>query len=403
MLKIKYIGVNELEYLERKKILNSIQDDEVVNLTRELVMIPSTTGEEKKVAEHLSNYFAANGILVYLEEVEKNRPNVIARLKGKGKGPTILFNGHMDTVPPGEGWTENPYGGLINNGFLYGRGATDMKGGLAVAAVAMKSLKDSGKEFCGEVIFSGVVGEEDVQLGTRHLVDSGLRADYAIVTEPTNLQIVNCHKGAVNLDVLVEGKGAHASTPEQGLNAIYHASRIALALEEYAKGLAKKKHEILGSPTLVVGTIEGGQVPYMVADHCKMSLDYRVIPGEDSDYVLNEIQNIVEFHNKKFPEFKSKTIVTYATPPLETDINCPVIKSLQKNADAEMGLKTKVLGWPGVSDGNILQAIGGIPTVLFGPGDLGKMAHQPNEGVAVNQLQSAVKILTLTLLDLLEF
>lgn len=386
---------------EKERLLACIDEKEVVELTRQLVRIPSPTGQEAPIARFLHDYLESAGFSVVLDEAGPGRPNVMARLKGSGKGPVILLNGHIDTVPPGEGWIREPHTGEISGNFIWGRGATDMKGGIAVMAVAMKALKESGLEFPGEVVLAGVVGEEENQLGTRHLLDSGFRADYAIVGEPTDMLVVNSHKGAINCDITVNGKGAHASTPEQGLNAIYHGSRISLALEEYSRGLKVKSHPVLGSPTLVVGTVQGGQVPYMVADYCRISIDRRLIPGEEYDAVAREIQDVIDAQNKKFPEFSTVTKLTVATPPMETDPRSPVVACLRKNAAEILGADPGYSGWPAVSDGNLMVEAG-IPTTLFGPGSIGRMAHKPDEGVEIDQLRAAARVISMTLLELLK-
>jgi succinyl-diaminopimelate desuccinylase len=369
-------------------------------MTRQLVKIPSPTGEEREIANFLKDYFASIGFEAFLDNVEKNRPNIVATYKGAKHGPRFLLSGHLDTVPVGEGWTKAPFSGEVTDTHIWGRGATDMKGGLAVMAMAMKALKDSGVDLAGEIVFAGVVGEEENQAGTRHLIESGFQADYAIISEPTNLLVVNMHKGAINCALTVYGKGAHASTPEQGKNAIYHASRLALALEEYSGQLSKKTHPILGSPTLVVGTVQGGQVPYMVADYCRLMIDRRLLPGETYEETAQEIRGVVDSVNRRFPGFRVEMEMTVSTPPMATDPESPVVKALRRNAEEVMGKDEGVHGWPAVSDGNVLVE-GGIPTALFGPGDIGGMAHKPDEGVEVKQLREATRVVALTLLDIL--
>jgi acetylornithine deacetylase/succinyl-diaminopimelate desuccinylase family protein len=386
---------------ERECVLSRIDENELIEMTRQLVRIPSTTGEEFEMANYLHRYLDSMDFETSLEYVEENRPNVVAKFKGVKRGPRLLLNGHMDTVPVGKGWSKDPYSEERTDTHIWGRGAADMKGGLAVMAIAMKALKDSGVNFSGEIVFVGVVGEEENQIGTRHLINSGFNADFAIVCEPTNLQVVNSHKGAINCEITVYGKGAHASTPEEGHNAIYHASRLVLALEKYAGCLIDKKHPILGSPTFVVGTVKGGQVPYMVADYCKLMIDRRLIPGETYEDTYEEIMDVLDAVNKRFPAFRVNMDMTLTTPPMETDPESPVVKTLRQNTAEVMGIDKGVHGWPAVSDGNVLVE-GGIPTALFGPGDIAGMAHKPDEGVEIEQLVEATKVVALTMIDLLE-
>lgn len=385
-----------------QSVLNKTAKDELVELTQELIRIPSVTESEKEIAQFINSYFENCGITSSLDEVGVDRPNVIARVKGKGKGPIILLNGHIDTVPPGENWTTDPYGGELDDGYIYGRGSVDMKGGIAIMMMALKTIKESGVDINGEIVFTGVAGEEEGQVGTHHLIQTGIKADYAIVCEPTNLDVINTHKGVINCEIVVGGIGAHASAPHQGLNAIYPAGRLVLALETYASNLKDKVHPILGSPTLVVGTINGGQVPCMVADYCSVSIDRRLIPGEDYDSVVEEIDQVVREIEKLYPEFTYELKVTVKSPPMETDKKSPIVTSVHKSANKVLGRDVNIRGIAGVTDGNLLAVYAGIPTVLFGPGNMEEMAHKADERLEISQLYLSYQVLVDTLIDFLK-
>ena len=275
-----------------------------------------------------------------------------------------------------------------------------MKGGLVAQICAMKAFMESRLSFNGEIIFSGVVGEEVDQIGTISLVNNNILADYSIVSEPTNLLIVSTCKGDMDIRIYIKGKAVHASIPEKGLNAIYLASKIVLELEKYANNLKKAtKHQMLGTPTLVVGTIKGGEVPCMVAGSCELRVDRRLLPNENIDKITNEIKKIVDNVSMKYPKFITETKLLYAVPAMECDSESPLIVCLQKNVNELYGGgDSSIHGWPATTDGNILNAAG-INTVVFGPGTI-EVAHQPDEKIEKNQLTLASKIIAATIFDL---
>ena len=258
-------------------------------ILQRLVRIPSQTGEELAAAEAFGGWCADAGLEVMLQEVAPGRPNVIARWK-VGRGPHLLLTGHLDTVPIGENWTRDPFGAEVDGGRLYGRGACDMKGGLAAILGAIVDLRDRGQEPAGDVTLAAVVGEEENSAGTRALVARGIQADCAVLAEPTAMQLVVGNRGLLNFRVLVKGASAHASSPELGHNAITAAARIVLELESVGEELAGRPHPVFGPPRLTVGTIHGGTRPYVVPDRCEIEVDRRLNPGETAEQVVGEVE-----------------------------------------------------------------------------------------------------------------
>lgn len=384
---------------DKNLLLSKINQKEVISLTKELIKIPSVTGNEKQICDFLYSYLKKNGFVVSKEYVEDNRPNIIARFKKGTNKKRILLNGHLDTVPLGDGWTKNPYDATEDDDYIYGRGSADMKGGLAAQICAMRAFMESGIPFNGEIIFSGVVGEEVAQSGTISLVNNNILADCAIVSEPTNLLVVSTCKGDMDIRIQITGKAAHASVPEKGLNAIYLASKIVLELEKYANNLKKiHKYPLLGTPTLVVGTIKGGEVPCMVAGNCELRVDRRLLPNENNDEVINEIKRIVDNISKKYPKFLIDTELLYAVKAMECDSKSSLVMCLQKNVNELYGGDSSIHGWPAVCDGSILSSAG-IETVVFGPGTI-EVAHQPDEKIEKYQIVLASKIIAATMFDL---
>ena len=280
-------------------ILAACSVNEVRQLTAELVRIElhrNAVGQETDAATFIRDRFLAEGIPAELREVRPGRPNVIAVLAGGGSGPRLMFNGHTDTVPPGT--MGDAFSPRIEDGMLTGRGSCDMKAGLAAQICAMLALKRSGVSLSGDVIFTGVIAEEDgTSLGSLDIVANGPRADMVVVAEPTNLHVAISHKGFDYYRIEFEGRAAHSSRPEDGINAIYRAAAVIAAIrEKLVADLATTTHPLLGPASVNVASIigfprseiatalgrkgpiekpDGGTVP----DTCTVSLDHRRLPG----------------------------------------------------------------------------------------------------------------------------
>jgi len=239
-----------------------------------LVRTPSETGGEQAAAQAFAGWCEEAGMEVAVEEVEPDRCNVVARWN-VGRRPHLLLTGHLDTAPVGEGWTRDPLGAEVSGGRLYGRGACDMKGGLAAMLGAIFELRRRGEEPAGDVTLAAVAGEEEDSAGTRALVGRGIRADMAVLSEPTAMQLVISNRGLLNFRVVVKGASAHASAPALGRNAITAAAAVVVELQAVNDELARRPHAVFGPASLTVGTIHGGTRPYVVPDRCVIELDRR--------------------------------------------------------------------------------------------------------------------------------
>lgn len=382
------------------QVLAALDQQELVELTQELVRIPSVTFHEEQVCRFMERWLIDRGIAVERQEVTPGRFNVIATLPGAEPGPTLLFNGHLDTVPPGDGWSVDPYAAVIRSGKIYGRGSTDMKGGVAAAAAVLVALKRSGAPFRGKVVLTAVVDEEETESGTATLVQSGLRADFAVVCEPTTLRVVTAHKGLVALELETAGVSAHASVPERGESALDKMRLILDLLDEYRTQLADRRHHMLGSPTVVVGTIRGGVASCMVPAACTIGVDRRMIPGEDEQQVLGEIDALLDRLQTRGLQPRPKVSVQVVARPIEEPVASDLVRALSA-AGQEEGLSPEPTGWPAVSDGHLLAHGAAIPTVLFGPGDLQAQAHKPDESVPISDLVTAARVYARLTLQLL--
>ncbi|MEM2936856.1 MAG: M20 family metallopeptidase, partial [Candidatus Bathyarchaeia archaeon] len=334
-----------------------------------------------------------------IEEALPSRPSVIGSLE-RGRGPSLLWNGHMDVVPPGSRWTVDPFSGEVRNGKIYGRGAADMKGALVAMLMAAKALTDSGAKLRGKLLLTAVSDEEALATGTRNLIEKGYASDMAIVGEPSNLEICVSHKGGFGTYLATKGRTAHASRPEEGVNAITKMMKIVLALENFKVNLSKKEHPLLGHPTLSINLIEGGIKENMVPDLCKIYIDRRSIPGETQESWLRELNGVLDPLREGDKELEVNVSFRYpfACLPMETPINEKIVLILKNVVRRVLGREAVISGFGAFSDASFLRNDAKIPTVIFGPGRLSQ-AHAPDEYVEIEQLMAATKIYALTTLE----
>jgi acetylornithine deacetylase/succinyl-diaminopimelate desuccinylase family protein len=394
--------------VERKQIrevLGEINQEELVPLAQALIRIPSENppGDEKPVADFLAGRLQELGMEVRVKDVDEHegRPNVLATWDTGIDGPTLLFNGHLDVVPAGQGWSVDPFAGEIRDGRLYGRGSCDMKGPLAAVVKAIEAVRRTGASLRGTIVFAGVVGEEQDQSGTRQLVKDGIAADYGIVAEPTTLVPVIAHKGEVYYDITTFGKAAHGSVPHLGINAVEKMVPVIQGVQDLAERLKEKSHPLCGHPTINLGVIRGGEISNAVPDRCTIQLDRRLIPGETFDEAHAEIHDIVARAARADREFEAEVKVPMTWNPMEIGEDEPIVVALRRQTEAVTGQDPGLEGWPATCDANLLVNEGGIPTCIFGPGDLFGQAHKPDESIEIDGLVMGAKIYALTILDLL--
>jgi len=359
-----------------------------VKLLRELIALPSVNpafvpagdprAGERRVGEFLAATAARAGLDVDSQSVLPGRNNLLARLMPAGNvRQRILLAPHLDTV----NGTESQFEPRTHNGRLYGRGACDTKGSIAAMMMALSELAEKKTRPSGtEIIFAGLVDEENAQAGSRALAASGFGADLAIVGEPTCLQVVTAHKGSSWLEFETRGKSAHGARPELGSNAIHQMARIVDWLEtEYAARLRGRRHKLLGYATVSVGVIRGGTQPNIVPDHCAIAVDRRTLPGETEAGVRREIQRSL---NKK----KLRTMIRKGklAPclPLETNARLPLVAGFLDSLG-----QREPIGVDYFCDASVL-ARGGIPSIVFGPGDIAQ-AHTADEWISLRSLDQA--------------
>ena len=366
-------------------------------LLQDLVRLPSVnpmgravSGDlflEHRVTDYLEQFFIDIGATYQRSPVAPQRENIVARYHSAGATTTLLFEVHQDTVPV-DGMTIDPFAGEIRDGKLYGRGACDVKGGMTAMLAAFARLVRERPAGAANVILACTVDEEHTFLGVQELMKSGVRADFAVVAEPTKLQIVDAHKGVVRGKVRTEGRACHSSRPDQGVNAIYRMGPVLTRIEEYAERLMKSAaHPRLGPPTISVGRIEGGVSVNTVPDGCVIEIDRRLLPGEDPAAAWQEfIDNVI----LKSGVSAVCEPVLMACPALET---LPALELRERFGAAinRVEGKHEVLAVPfGTDASSIAEA--GIPAVVFGPGDIAQ-AHTKDEWIELDQIDRAAEIL----------
>ena len=365
-----------------------------VRLLQDLIALPSVNPAffsdpqlhgEHRVAAFLESAARRQGLDVESQAVVPGRSNLLVRLSPRGEvRHRVLLAPHMDTVgEPAYALQLTP---VVRDGRIYGRGACDTKGSVAAFFQSLLNVATSGpRPNHTEILFVGLIDEENMQLGSRHFAQHGPQGDLAIVGEPTGLEIVTAHKGDVWLRLRTTGRSAHGATPHRGKNAVTAMARIVLALEtEYAAELAARPaHPRLGRPTVNVGRIDGGRQPNIVPAECTIDIDRRTLPGETEAGVRREIIALLRRHGLKA---SYDNLRTSPCEPLDTCPDLALVRSLTRAAGRK--------GTRGVhyfTDAAPLAA-GGTPSVVFGPGDIAQ-AHTEREWLAISQLEKSIQIL----------
>ena len=337
---------------------------------------------EKNVADFLMSTAGRAGLEVEFQKVLPGRSNIIARLRPVNRvKQTILLAPHLDTVDA-ESVQFIP---RHKNGRLHGRGACDTKGSVAAMLTALCELAESkSRPAQTEIVFVGLVDEENVQAGSRALAKSGFKAHLAIVGEPTRCRVVTAHKGSLWLQLETHGKAAHGALPHLGKNAVHEMARIVDVLEtDYAARLQKRKHQLLGPATVNVGTIAGGKQANIVPDRCVIHIDRRTLPGETQAGICRELAELLQAKKLKA---KISVLKLAPAPALETSPKLPLVRQF---FDA-LG-QAQPMGVNYFCDAAVL-AEGGLPSVVFGPGDIAQ-AHTADEWISLADLERAKRLL----------
>ncbi len=376
--------------------MNGIAPGDARALTRALVeidsrnpsLVPGGPGE-RACALLLRDVLDAWGYRTELREAAPGRPNLVARIGSASSGRSLMFNGHLDVVGV-EGMIHPPFQPGERDGRLYGRGSADMKGGIAAMCAAAYAAANSG--LAGEIVIAAVVDEEYESLGTRALMEQGVRADACIVTEPTQLAIMPAHRGFVWLDVEVTGRAAHGSRWDIGVDAIRHAGLLLAELDRIdSEVLPAREHPLLGRASLHASLIQGGTGYSTYPDRCMLGVERRTIPGETTADVAAEMERACEVVRARRPTFQARVQVGGAQGPSDVSVDAPLVVALGK-ALRESGEPVRVEGMSAWTDAAILNAAG-IPAVCFGPGDI-SLAHAAEEYIPLKEIDRAKDVLS---------
>lgn len=369
---------------------------EVAELVSQLVAIDSVNPDlvpggagEQAIANFVAGWLDRAGLDVILEEPVPGRPNVIAVARGTGGGRSLMLNGHLDTV--GVAGMQQPHTPRIAGNRLYGRGAYDMKGG--VAAIMLAGAAAAQRRLRGDVIVTAVIDEEHASLGMQSIVQRW-RADAAVVTEATGLDLCIAHKGFVWLDVEVIGEAAHGSRPDLGVDAIVKMGKVLTQLDQLNRYLqASAGHPLLGSGSVHASLISGGQELSSYPARCTLGIERRTIPGETPEMVEGELHRIIEQLAAHDPQFQAAVKTTLARGSFAISDDVPIVRLLRQEATAVRGSAPALIGVPWWMDSALL-ADADIPTVIFGPGGAG--AHAEVEWVDLDEVLQCATALSAT-------
>jgi acetylornithine deacetylase len=349
-------------------------------------LVPGGAGEAA-IAAFVADWCRGAGLEVTVEEAAPGRPNVVAVARGTGGGRSLMLNAHTDTV--GVAGMRRPHEPVIEGSRLYGRGSYDMKGGLAAAMLVAAGAARTGLR--GDVLLTAVIDEENGSIGTSAVLRRWT-ADAAVVTEPTELDVCVAHRGFVWLEVETEGRAAHGSRPDLGVDAIAKMGRVLTGLEALDRRLrAGPAHPLLGTGSVHASLIAGGQERSSYPDRCRLDVERRTVPGETAAGVLDELRAVVAAAAAEDPELRAEVRAGQCQMPLETGADSPVVRAVVEAAEAGGGRPPRLFGAPFWTDAALLAAAG-IPAVLFGPG--GDGAHAVVEWSDLDQVARSVEVLT---------
>ncbi|HYA92038.1 MAG TPA: M20 family metallopeptidase [Thermodesulfobacteriota bacterium] len=390
--------------VEEERLLASIKEPELIEFCQQLVRRKSVNppGDELPIAEYVASTLEWFGLEVELVRHGPNRASVLARLKGRGTKPGLLYNGHLDTVPVGaQEWIHDPFSAKTAEGKIWGRGAVDMKGGLAALMAAAKALAGARLPLSGDFIMAATAGEETDSQGAMAIAArSDLRPLQAvIIAEPTNNGIYVAEKGALWLELTTHGKTAHGATPELGRNAVMMMWKLIGELEKLE--IPHEEHPMLGSFTRSINTIAGGMKTNVVPDNCVVTVDMRTVPGQDHLAILRRIEDLIEDLGRRIPDFKASAKITNDRIPVQTSPEESVVKGVVEIVAEVTGERPVPGGISYYTDGAAFVPALNIPMIICGPGDP-KLAHQPNEHVEVSSLVQSARIFTLAAVKLLQ-
>ena len=350
--------------------------------------LPVDVTGESRMIDALEAILQEHGVTTERQPVASGRDNLLARfVPAKPLGKPIIWEAHQDTVPV-DGMTIDPFAATIKDGKLYGRGACDVKAGTTAMLSAFLRLAKENPANARPITLAFTVDEEHTFLGVQTLAASKIDAEFAIVAEPTDLNIVHCHKGVIRWSIETTGIAGHSSRPDQGVNAIYRMGTLVTLIETFAEQLAQQSADnVLGPPSLSVGIIDGGVSPNTIPDQCFIEIDRRLLPNEEPMQTLADLEQFLR-SQIDFDFTMSKP--HFVCPALGNAGSEPLVRGLGEAIDAIVGTH-EVMGVSYGTDASTLHKAG-IPSVVFGPGSI-EQAHTKDEWIELKQVEHAAEIL----------
>lgn len=356
----------------------------MLQLLKNLIKADSTLKNgEVDAANALAQYFDSHNIPCSIDKWDNSRANCTAHIASTGQKPALLFAAHLDVVPPGdEKWQFPPFSGDQQDGKILGRGATDMKAGIAATAAAIAETLNENHDLKGDIIFTATAGEETDSCGIKRFMQNHAEnlptIAGIIIPEPTNFQIVTAHRGILWLKIATKGKTAHGSTPDLGINAITHMTTLLNHLENLK--LKYTTHPRLGECSMSINQIKGGNATNVIPDNCTISIDIRTLPNQPHQNIMDQFQEIFDQLKQKDEQFQAKIETERSVPAMESDDNCEFIKQFCKVTGIE---KTNAVGY--TTDASFMTELN-TPIAIFGPGDT-KACHKPNEYIEIADIE----------------
>jgi len=387
-----------------------VDREPIVDLLQELIRLNSVNPilqhdapGEREIAHFLGGYLHRLGLEVDVEEVSPGRWNCVAVMggtdcaegHGDASGGTLILNGHTDVVPA-DAMKIEPFSPAVRDGRVFGRGAADMKAGLASMVMAAERIVATGLRLKGDLILAFVADEEYSSLGTEHFIGRGDRADGAIVLEPTGEDVLHTHKGYAWIKASVRGRAAHGSRPEDGINAISKASRLIGEVDALSIELGSVRHPVLGASLIHNSLIRGGSDISTVPALCEVDFEQRTLPGQTAEDVASGFHTVIRRIRQEDPDFDASVDVYFTRPPLETPVNEGLISTLTAAYRGRTGRDPALAGAGFWTDAALLSQAG-IPSVLFGP--IGAGFHEDVESVEIDSLVRVTEVIIDTILD----
>jgi acetylornithine deacetylase len=381
------------------------ENPDPVRLLADLIAIDSVNpglvaggAGESAAADFCGRWLDARGFDVHRLEKRPGRPSLVAIAHGTGGGRRLMLNGHLDTVSLA-GYDGDPLEPRIRDGKIFGRGAYDMKGGVAAmmaAAARSAAARSAAGPLRGDVLLALVADEEHGSFGTEEVLES-FTADAAVITEPSNLEVTLAHKGFAWFDVEIVGRAAHGSRPDLGVDAIAKAGHFLVALEELGLRLAQgPAHPMLGTGTVHASIIQGGEEPSTYPALCRITIERRTVPDETADRVRDELTGLLDRLAATVPGFRYRLSTGLCREPFEADPQAAIVLAVTRNAEAVLGRPPVVRAEPFWTDAALLHRAG-IPCLLFGAA--GEGAHAATEWADIASVHHLTDILAGTITE----